>query len=50
MATLTKYKTFKSLKQHSAIKVNKAAIDKEKEVSELEAFLQIIGKTKVKKA
>jgi hypothetical protein len=48
MATLTKYNTFKSLKQNSSVKVKKAA--KKKVEAEMEAFLQLLSKTKAKKA
>ena len=50
MATLTRYNTFKSLKQHSSVKVKKAANHVKKVESEMEAFLQLISKPKAKKA
>jgi hypothetical protein len=60
MATLTKYNTFKSLKQNSSVKfkeaanssvkVKKAANHEKIEEAEMEAFLQLLSKTKAKKA
>ena len=50
MATLTKYSTFKSLKQHSPVKVKKAANHKKKVEAEMETFLQLLSKIKAKKA
>lgn len=50
MATLTRYNTFKSLKQNSSVKVKKATNYKKKVETEMEVFLQLLSKTKVKKA
>lgn len=50
MATLTRYNTFKSLKNNSSLKVKKAATHKKKVEAEMEAFLQLLSKTKAKKA
>jgi hypothetical protein len=50
MATLTRYNTFKSLKQNSSVKVRKAANHKKKIEAEMEAFLKLLSKTKVKNA
>jgi hypothetical protein len=50
MATLTRYNTFKSLKQNSSVKVKKAANYKKKIEAEMEAFLKLLSKTKVKNA
>jgi hypothetical protein len=50
MATLTRYNTFKSLKQNSSVKVKKAANQKKKIEAEMEAFLKLLSKTKVKNA
>lgn len=50
MATLTKYNSFKSLKQHASVKVKKAANYKKKVEAEMETFLQLLSKTKAKKA
>jgi hypothetical protein len=50
MATLTRYNTFKSLKQNSSVKVKKAANYKKMVEAEMEAFLQLLSKTKAKKA
>jgi len=50
MATLTRYTTFKSLKQHSSVKVKKAANPKKKVEAEMEAFFLLLSKTKAKKA
>lgn len=49
MATLTRYNTFKSLKQNSSVKDQKAANHKKMAEAEMEAFLQLLSKTKVKK-
>lgn len=49
MATLTKYNTFKSLKQHSSVNVQKATNHKKMMEAEMEAFLQLLSKTKAKK-
>ena len=51
MATLTRYNTFKSLKQNTPIKGKKAAASHQKKVeAEMEAFLQLLSKKKAKKA
>ena len=50
MATLTRYNTFKSLKQPSTVKGKKAANHKKKVEAEMEAFLQLLSNTKAKKA
>jgi hypothetical protein len=49
MATLTKYNSFKSLKQNSSVRVQKAESLKNKAEKEMKAFLQLLGKKKVKK-
>jgi len=46
MATLTRYKSFKSLKQGSAKKVKKSAVKKSKVTAEVEAFFQSLKKAK----
>ena len=50
MATLTRYNSFKSLKQSSSVKVKKTAIHVKKVEAEVEAFLQLLSKPKAKKA
>jgi hypothetical protein len=50
MATLTRYNTFKSLKQNSSVKVKKPASLKKKVEAEMEAFFQLLSMTKAKKA
>ena len=50
MATLTKYNSFKNLKEDSSVKVKKAANHKKKVDTEMETFLQLLSKTKAKKA
>ena len=50
MTTLTRYNTFKSLKKNSSVKVKKAANHKKMVEAEMEAFLQLLSKTKAKKA
>ncbi len=50
MATLTRYNTFKSLKQNSSLKAKKVANHKKIAEAEMEAFLQLVSKTKSKKA
>lgn len=50
MATLTRYNTFKSLKQTSSVKGKKTANHKKKLETEMEAFLQLLSKTKAKKS
>ena len=50
MATLTRYNTFKSLKQNSSVKDKKVANHKKKLEAEMEAFLQLLSNTKTKKA
>jgi hypothetical protein len=48
MATLTRYNTFKSLKQNSSRKVKKIANTKILAVAEVEAFFQLLNKKKAK--
>ena len=48
MATLTRYYTFKSLKQSSSIKVKKAAKAKTQPLAEIESFLMLLNKKKAK--
>ena len=50
MTALIRYSTFKSLKQNSSVKAKK--IDNRKKIveAEMEEFLQLISKTKAKKA
>jgi hypothetical protein len=50
MATLTRYNTFKSLKQNSFVQVKKAANHKKKIEAEMEAFLKLLSKKKIKTA
>ena len=50
MATLTRYNTFKSLKQNSSLKAKKVANHKKIAEAEMEVFLQLVSKTKAKKA
>jgi len=50
MATLTKYNTFKSLKQNSSEKIKKTVNPQKKVEAEIEAFLHMLSKTKTKKA
>jgi hypothetical protein len=50
MATLTKYDTFKSLKQNSTLKTKKVTIQKKMVEAEIKAFLQLLSNTKAKKA
>lgn len=48
MATLTRYTTFKSLKQNSSSRVKKSANTKTLAAAEVEAFLQLLNKKKIK--
>jgi hypothetical protein len=48
MATLTRYTTFKSLKQNSSSRVKKSANTKILAAAEVEAFLQLLNKKKIK--
>jgi len=48
MATLTRYNTFKSLKQKSSAKVKKSANSKTLAVVEVKAFFQLLNKKKLK--
>ncbi len=48
MATLTRYNTFKSLKQNSSAKVKKSATIKKNTEAEVEAFFLLLNKTKTK--
>jgi hypothetical protein len=47
MATLTRYNTFKSLKQQSSAKIKKAANRPKMVQAEMEAFVQLLSKAKV---
>lgn len=49
MVTLTKYSSFKSLKQNSSVKVKKGANRKKMIEADMKAFLQLLSKTKAKK-
>lgn len=49
MATLTRHNTFKSLKQNTSTKVKKVTNKNKKAGAEMEAFLLLISKIKVKK-
>jgi hypothetical protein len=48
MATLTRYNTFKSLKQSSSSKVKAPVKTKTLAVTEVKAFFQLLNKEKVK--
>jgi hypothetical protein len=50
MATLTKHKTFKSMKQSSSVKVKNVADSQKVAESEIAVFLQLLNKAKAKKA
>jgi len=48
MATLTRYNTFKSLKQNSSAKVKNASNTHKKVEAEMESFFQLLSKKKAK--
>ena len=49
MASLTKYDSFKCMKQNSTAKVEKTANAKKIAVVEMSTFLQVLSKAKAKK-
>ena len=48
MATLTRYTTFKSLKRNPFSRVKKSVNTKTLAIAEVEAFLQLLNKKKIK--
>jgi hypothetical protein len=50
MASLTKYDSFKSMKQNSTAKVVKTASAKKNAVAEMSTFLQMLSKPKANKS
>jgi hypothetical protein len=49
MATLTRHTTFKRLKENSSVKVKKVSNNIKKAQAEMEVFLQLLSKIKIKK-